>query len=693
MSLGASEISYSGTTLTITNEQTIGPTQVADHKAATELVVTCTGPVTIQAKAFEGYTALATISIQGSDVSIAADSFTGCAAIATINFNTQSLSIGEGAFSSAASPTINYKGASFESGVTKFINSKVKAFNIDVTGECTFALAAASNAYVEQININATSIHFVQDSFRNAKGVQLINLNAKQEINFGLDSFNGADINEIICYAGNMISVVQGSFQSATSIKVCNFTSGGGITLGLASFTDASVEELNIKAVQDISIVQDALKSVKNFGKVNLQTDGSLTCALTSFINSTIHEIYIKVGKSVHFVESCFKNTPDLKNLTVIANGEITFGIYSFQNSNISQVEVYTNSSVSFVQGSFQNCSNLTSFTVHAVGDVTFGNECFLDSQIENLYVVNNYTGAVYAANPSTVRFVSDSFKNCNELKTVDVNTKGDVNIQSNSFQDSKALDKLNIHADGSATIQSGAFAGCENLNDPTIDSPNKNIDDGAFPNGYDDGKKKGSKSSSHKDDDSDQSSARTLGNVDINSIYLGTSPNIVLNLNFMLSFFRKVRKTLGHVVPAPDLVHSAIWVGKDKNPTDSSVGAIFVYGRYFNKMNSKAYLDHDGAKAYVMTLKQFKEKYPSIDPMKLKTEKKMKLLDFINKVQESGNWGVKDYNWPTNNCQHFTAKLIDILEATRATPSNDDWVELPKPVLNSLENNEKKAN
>ena len=65
-------------------------------------------------------------------------------------------------------------------------------------------------------------------------------------------------------------------------------------------------------------------------------------------------------------------------------------------------------------------------------------------------------------------------------------------------------------------------------------------------------------------------------------------------------------------------------------------------------------------------------------------------MFDFIDLVKKSGNWRVKDYNWPTNNCQHFTAKLIDILKATRANPDGNDWMDLPKQVLSSLQSNEK---
>lgn len=219
----------------------------------------------------------------------------------------------------------------------------------------------------------------------------------------------------------------------------------------------------------------------------------------------------------------------------------------------------------------------------------------------------------------------------------------------------------MDVRAKEKVTIKSGAFSGCTSLTEKNIEANEKDVSDDAFPK-----KSKGHKSSSNKDDDDDQSSAKTLGNIDIKTVYLGTSPNIFLNLNFMVSFFRKIRKTFRHVIPPPDLIHSAIWVSKDCTVNDESLGALFVYGRYFNNKNSPAYLDNDGVKAYVVTLKQFKEKYPAIEQMKLILHKNLKLFDLIDEIKESGNWGVNNYNWPTNNCQHFTAKLIDILEATR---------------------------
>ena len=84
----------------------------------------------------------------------------------------------------------------------------------------------------------------------------------------------------------------------------------------------------------------------------------------------------------------------------------------------------------------------------------------------------------------------------------------------------------MNVNAKEKVTIKSGAFSGCTALTEKNIDAKEKDVSDDAFPKN---GESKGHKSSSDKDDD-DQSSAKTLGNIDINTVYLGTSPNIVFN-------------------------------------------------------------------------------------------------------------------------------------------------------------------
>lgn len=199
---------------------------------------------------------------------------------------------------------------------------------------------------------------------------------------------------------------------------------------------------------------------------------------------------------------------------------------------------------------------------------------------------------------------------------------------------------------------------------------------------------KKSSSSNTNSDED-DEISAKELGDFKIENVYLGTSPNIVVNLNVFATLMKKARNLFGHVIPPPDFIHSAIWIGKNDAIDDDSLGAVFVYGKYLNKHNLKFYINHDGAKAFVMSFGEFKQRYPLIDPIKLHANKKLNLFKFIEKINENGHWSAKDYNWPTNNCQHFTARLINILKATRVTPGNNDWIDLPRPIIDSLEVNE----
>lgn len=736
---GAATVSFSESTLTVTDQGAITSGDVSNYKDQTkELIISYTENVEIRSSAFNGFTKLTTISIQCRQLTIKQNTFDECSSITTLSIDTQNLDIDPGVFSSTNSLTVNYRGTFFNVQMATFITSKIKSLNIDVTGDCSFGLNASSNSYIEELRIRAETISFVENCFQDSKGIQIIELNASQTITFDLSAFINSQIKEIICYAGNSINLYQNCFKGATGMTNVNITSGGTIMVGKLCFEYADIENVNLKSVKDITFIEGSFQYVTNLKKLSIETDGNCEAKINSFHNSAVQEIFIKSGQATSFEQGSFKRTADLRKLTIISNSDITFKIESFLESNVNSMQLYTNGTctfaqdcykstenlmnfeiravkgidfqiscffnscvhkvdlytdgtVRFVQDSFRNSLKMESLTIHADSDVSFGQDAFLDSQIHELSIFweKGTNGQVILNDQqSTVSFTDGSFKNCNELSTVTINCDN-VDIQSNSFQDSKSLSKLDVHANGKATIRSGAFSGCTALTEKNIDAKEKDVADDAFP------KSGGHKSSSHKDDDNGevQPRAETLGNIDINSVYLGVSPNIVLNLNFVLSFFRKVRKTFGHVVPPPDLIHSAIWVSNDGYANDGSVGVLFVYGRYFNSKNSEAFLSNDGAKAYVVTLRQFKEKYPAINPMKIIPHKKWKLFDFIKKVKESGKWGVNDYNWPTNNCQHFTAKLIDILEATRDVKKSDDWIELPKKVLNSLELNEKKRN
>lgn len=131
-------------------------------------------------------------------------------------------------------------------------------------------------------------------------------------------------------------------------------------------------------------------------------------------------------------------------------------------------------------------------------------------------------------------------------------------------------------------------------MKEPTISGTYEYIDgcsNGCCAESNDDGNGGGGGSSSGKDNFDSRVSARSLGNIKIESVYLGTSPNIYINMNFLVSFTRSLRKFVGKFAStSPEFIHSAIWVGR-KDAKDDDVGALFVYGKYSNKDNNPSFL------------------------------------------------------------------------------------------------------
>lgn len=195
-----------------------------------------------------------------------------------------------------------------------------------------------------------------------------------------------------------------------------------------------------------------------------------------------------------------------------------------------------------------------------------------------------------------------------------------------------------------------------------------------------------GGSSSSSGDSKEAKASSVILGDFSIKTVFIGQSPIVKFKPGY--SLMSTARQLIGKIIPPPNFIHSAIWVGPE-NALDSTLGAIFVYGKYYSSGNDASFLYKDGARSFVMSLKEFKSTFSAYKVKKVIPHIEMKLFNYIDKVKKSGNWTAYNYNWPTNNCQHFTAKLINILQATRKSPNINDWIEIPKVVLSSLKANE----
>ena len=172
-----------------------------------------------------------------------------------------------------------------------------------------------------------------------------------------------------------------------------------------------------------------------------------------------------------------------------------------------------------------------------------------------------------------------------------------------------------------------------------------------------------------------------------ISSIYVGSTPLFTFPKGYQM--MKKARKMLGHIVPSPELQHTAIWVSDDDS-SDDSKGSVIVYGQYYGgKPNT--YLSCDGARAYLMSLGDFKKAFNHYQVKKLKPSINITLGAFLSRVKRSGTWSADAYDWSINNCQHFTGICLDILKAKRSEKNDDDWIDLPAPVMNSISRNELK--
>lgn len=185
------------------------------------------------------------------------------------------------------------------------------------------------------------------------------------------------------------------------------------------------------------------------------------------------------------------------------------------------------------------------------------------------------------------------------------------------------------------------------------------------------------------------KTSSVLLGDFEIQTVYIGESS--IVNFKPGYLFMRSARKLIGHLVPPPNFIHSAVWVGPE-NANDTTLGAVFVYGKYFARENDSTFLHKDGARSYIMSLAEFKENFDVANIVKLHPKRKMNHFEFMEEVKNSGIWTAKDYNWPTNNCQHFVSSCINILRAVREFPSKNDWLDIPQSIIDTLKKNELEA-
>lgn len=218
---------------------------------------------------------------------------------------------------------------------------------------------------------------------------------------------------------------------------------------------------------------------------------------------------------------------------------------------------------------------------------------------------------------------------------------KKQVNIKSTGFWDQvKTLPNITFEKPNHVTIDKTNLQSNVNWNDHIYEESNDN------PESSGNSPKKSKKSSSNNNNDDDDFSTKqssfTLANFSIHDVYVGAST--ILEFPFGFKVMRLAREKFGHFIPPPNFLHTAVWVGP-YGSNNQTLGSILVYGKYSSKNDDKTYLSKDGARSFVMTLREFIEYFDYCNIKKLTPQRNLHLFDLINEVKNSGNWNVAKYH------------------------------------------------
>lgn len=721
--LTTSTITYSGGTLSIVNEKTVSPSDVSSYKECTKLEIESSEAVSIADDTFKDFSDLKTIVISVIDISIKASSFQNCKAIEKLVFyNTNLTNLERDTFTNPIK-TLEYNGDNFNFYLySQFLAQKVEQFTINVTNNCTITRDDYFSKSITDLKIYATNVIMMNYSF-SFPTLKSLTIKAADSI-YALDySFQTSSIQYVDFKAEKLIELGTRVFNSCspetTSIRL---SSNGIINIGLAAFVNTRADELEISAVGNVTIKRKLCDGSRPYYARIKSSKGSVIIGDQSFTNSYSFRVYLssegdmiiggrkddddddeekeeKTVKSLlysdpikEFEFNCrgniFLNDGAFVNLNadqinMFTKKDIYFGGNSFGSSQIDEFYIRDPGSITFAGSSFTTHTRIQDFLISTNENITFEEGSFSKSYIQRLEIKKIENQEVPEGR--TITFEKEAFKGCETLNEIDLRVYGTVYIDERAFQNNKRLSRVYITAREKVHVGNYAFVGCDPNCNYLFSAPEREISR-CGRGGSCDKKKKGG--SSNKDEGYDPVfHAISVGNIDIKTAYLGISPNIIVNLNFFVDAMKKARKLFGHIVPPPDFVHSAIWVGD--SDSDESVGAVFYYGKYYNKYNDSSYISGDGARSYAISLKDFKDKYQS-EILKLSTNKEIKLFDFIEKLKSGGKLTASEYNWPNNNCQHFTARCLKILHAKRQIPNENDWISLPKPIMNTLQTNEK---
>lgn len=388
ISISYSNISFDGTTLKITDEESITNTKISQYAAATSFVYNSFNLLSIDDRAFANFASLISINIKCSDLHFGHMAFEDSSEIINITIESDTIDSDSYVFQPSNKVYYEFKGSSFDYHMTSFIFFELSEINID-SSDVNMVIMDNQQKYFNRIIIHGTDVNIRDFAFlKSSKELELIQINADY-LYIGHRTFFGANINEIQIDC-NYFNISEFGFTSCNidQMKINTYT----IESGHYSFSGATINNFIISE-NEVILNSDSDINPRITNKFKLETSKNFSSSYIDVILAMPREIFIKCGGSCDIrPHSEYYHNFTIENITIYADSDIIFGSYSIDNSKVKSLELNANGSIIFDKKVMDSQENVTSLVLNANGSISFDKNCFRNSTFNSIVInSNNY--------------------------------------------------------------------------------------------------------------------------------------------------------------------------------------------------------------------------------------------------------------------------------------------------------------
>lgn len=387
----------------------------------------------IQGAPFKASTTLQSLTLSEGITSIGADAFNGCSALASVSLPSTLLTIGNNAFASTALTSVVIPASVTNMGLQTFRNSKITT----VTLEDGTGTLASGNGIFEGCDLATVHVG------RNMSGYPFANHTTLTDLTIG---------NQVTAIADNAFEGCTGLTAMPTlskalkTIGVSAFNGCTGITgpltiditvdsIGSTAFANTGITDVTIKYIQNVlECGTDVFtNSPITTATINRKVNGTPFAGLTTLTDVTFGQYVNKVD------DGFFRNCISLNDVELPVSLS-AIGNYAFQGcSKISTVNLPKNCRT-IGNNAYQGCTALSSVTLgYWATEIGFG--AFADcTSLANLPA------------GSSLKYIGErAFQNCISLPEAITIANGIKTIGANAFQGCPQISEVTL-ADGNGT-------------------------------------------------------------------------------------------------------------------------------------------------------------------------------------------------------------------------------------------------